>query len=212
MKKVVPPLPRKEPKQNRSVFLVDSLKEACLIILKRDGAEYLTIANLSAESGVTSASIYDYFPNVEALIAATLDDLLWVKLEKLQERIQSLPTDTPLSNVVRMIVEEGVIGRNEVFKLAPELYLKFVDHYEVRDDVSPYDHNRPDAFAITKKLLAPFQDQITTRDFDFSVFLFLRGMQSIIRSILEERTEKAASQHTIQLLTSMFVAVLREDS
>jgi len=211
MKKVAPPLPRKEPKQNRSVILVDSLKEACLIILKRDGAEYLTIANLSAESGVTPASIYDYFPNIEALIAATLDDLLWVKLENLQEHIQSLPIDTPLREVVRKIVEEGVIGRNEVFKLAPELYLKFVDHYEVRDDVSPYDHNRPDAIAITKKLLAPFQDQITARDFDFSVFLFLRGMQLLIRSILEERTEKAASQHTAELLTSMFVAAFRED-
>jgi AcrR family transcriptional regulator len=174
-------------------------------------AEQLTIANLSAESGVTPASIYDYFPSIEALIAATLDDVLRITLEKLLEHVESLPTNTPLTNVISKIVAETVASRNELFEMAPELYLKYADYYEVRDDVTLYDYNQHDSFTITKMLLARFQDQISAQDFDYSVYLFVRGLQLLTRSILQERTKQATSPHTVRLLTSMLSAVFQEE-
>jgi len=89
--------------------------------------------------------------------------------------------------------------------------LKYADYYEVRDDVTLYDDIQHDSFTITKKLLARFQDQISAQDFDYSVYLFVRGLQLLTRSILQERTKQATSPHTVRLLTSMLSAVFQEE-
>ena len=71
---MLPPL-RKEPKQSRSRLLVKAVKEACLIILRDGGVESLTIERLVEVAGVAVGSIYQYFPNIEAVVAEVYKDL-----------------------------------------------------------------------------------------------------------------------------------------
>ncbi|WP_322784192.1 hypothetical protein [Pseudomonas sp. PCH199] len=58
----LPARPRKQPKQARSVALVDALKTAGCDILEREGREALSIYRLSDYSGVAISSIYDTSP------------------------------------------------------------------------------------------------------------------------------------------------------
>ncbi|MET0379478.1 MAG: TetR/AcrR family transcriptional regulator [Spongiibacteraceae bacterium] len=67
---VSPVMPRKMPRQQRSIALVNALKDACLQILREEGADALTVARLSEVSGVAVVSMYEYFPTVEAVTAA----------------------------------------------------------------------------------------------------------------------------------------------
>jgi len=70
------PTPRKLPSQPRSSSLVSALVEACIQILEREGVEALTVIRLSEVSGVAVGSIYQSFPNEEAVVGLAFDRIL----------------------------------------------------------------------------------------------------------------------------------------
>lgn len=60
--------PKKKPKQARSRETVETLVEATTRILERDGLEGLTTNRVAEVAGVSIGSLYQYFPNKEALV------------------------------------------------------------------------------------------------------------------------------------------------
>lgn len=59
---------RKHPKQARSRQLVAEILVAAGRILARDGARRFTAARVAEEAGVSVGSLYQYFPNKEAIL------------------------------------------------------------------------------------------------------------------------------------------------
>lgn len=89
------PKPRKLPKQGRSRILVDSLKQACLQILQREGQKALTATRIASVSGVAMGSLYQYFPNVDAIVVAAYEDLLLTQGENSPSETASAWRDSP---------------------------------------------------------------------------------------------------------------------
>lgn len=65
--------PRKQPRQARSRALVDAILDAAAHILSRHGREALTTNAVAVKAGVSIGSLYQYFPNREAVIAAVAE-------------------------------------------------------------------------------------------------------------------------------------------
>src|SRR5262249_62418487 len=61
--------PRKTPRQDRSRATVEALLEATAHILVRDGYARLTTNRIAERAGVNIASLYQYFPGKEAIVA-----------------------------------------------------------------------------------------------------------------------------------------------
>ncbi len=81
------PSVRKAPVQSRSRMTVDAILQATAHILTRQGYDALTTNHVAGRAGVSVGSLYQYFPNKEALllalsrrhmndIEATIDDAL----------------------------------------------------------------------------------------------------------------------------------------
>jgi AcrR family transcriptional regulator len=62
-------VPRKRPVQERSRATVDAIVQATAYILVRDGHSKLTTNRIAERAGVNVASLYQYFPNKEAILA-----------------------------------------------------------------------------------------------------------------------------------------------
>ncbi len=60
---------KKQPKQDRSRVTVEAIIEATTRILKREGRAALTTNRIAQVAGVSVGSLYQYFPNKEALLA-----------------------------------------------------------------------------------------------------------------------------------------------
>jgi AcrR family transcriptional regulator len=60
--------PKKLPRQRRAIATVDALIEAATYILSREGLGGFTANKVAEKAGVNIASLYQYFPNKEALI------------------------------------------------------------------------------------------------------------------------------------------------
>ncbi|MGF6774344.1 AcrR family transcriptional regulator [Paraburkholderia sp. GAS199] len=65
--------PRKTPRQARSVVTVDTVFEATLQVLLSDGPRRLTTTRVAQRAGVSVGTIYQYYPNKEALLVAVLE-------------------------------------------------------------------------------------------------------------------------------------------
>jgi AcrR family transcriptional regulator len=79
--------PRKSPVQARSTQLVADILEAAIRVLGREGAARFTTIRVAEEAGVSVGSLYQYFPNKQAILfrlqldewkqtGATLDAIL----------------------------------------------------------------------------------------------------------------------------------------
>jgi AcrR family transcriptional regulator len=64
--------PRKSPVQARSTASVDAILDATIQVLLRAGREALTTTRVAARAGVSVGTLYQYFPNKNALLQATL--------------------------------------------------------------------------------------------------------------------------------------------
>lgn len=78
--------PRKQPVQARSRVTVDAIFEATLQLLLTDGPRRLTTTRVAARAGVSVGTMYQYFPNKQALIYA----LNARYLESLADRIETV--------------------------------------------------------------------------------------------------------------------------
>ncbi len=65
-------VPRKRPAQARSVALVEAILEAAAGILETSGLAALTTNEVAERAGVSIGSLYQYFPNKDAILASLI--------------------------------------------------------------------------------------------------------------------------------------------
>lgn len=86
--------PRKRPVQARSTQLVADILEAAIRVLRRDGAQRFTTIRVAAEAGVSVGSLYQYFPNKQAIIFRLQTDE-WAATSATLDQILGDPARTP---------------------------------------------------------------------------------------------------------------------
>jgi len=64
--------PRKRPQQRRSRITIDTLFEATIQVLLANGLDKVTTIQIADRAGVSIGSLYQYFPNKRALLAAVV--------------------------------------------------------------------------------------------------------------------------------------------
>ena len=64
---------RKQPQQARSAELVAAILQAAEQVLAKEGATRFTTARVAEKAGVSVGSVYQYFPNKEAVLSAIVD-------------------------------------------------------------------------------------------------------------------------------------------
>lgn len=60
--------PRKKPVQRRSTQLVDDILVAAVRVLEKEGADRFTTIRVAEAAGVSVGSLYQYFPNKQAIL------------------------------------------------------------------------------------------------------------------------------------------------
>ena len=64
--------PRKKPQQERSRVTIDTIFEATIQVLLANGLDKITTIQIADRAGVSIGSLYQYFPNKRALMAAVV--------------------------------------------------------------------------------------------------------------------------------------------
>src|SRR5260370_3957706 len=65
--------PRKTPIQKRSTVTVEAIAEATIQVLLAVGLDRLTTTRVAEQAGVSVGTLYQYYPNKQALLYAVLE-------------------------------------------------------------------------------------------------------------------------------------------
>jgi len=99
--------PRKLPRQARSRATVEAILEACARLLRERGVPGATTNAIAERAGVSIGSLYEFFPNREAVIAALAEQRLAALVEIVRTTLEQARTvDEPAA--VRMLIRRIV--------------------------------------------------------------------------------------------------------
>ncbi|MCT7295964.1 TetR/AcrR family transcriptional regulator [Ralstonia sp. CHL-2022] len=79
--------PLKRPSQRRAKFTVQAIYEAFVRIWRRDGAQAATTRAVALEAGCSVGTLYEYFPNKEALLSGYVRHTIEVLLARIQSEV-----------------------------------------------------------------------------------------------------------------------------
>jgi AcrR family transcriptional regulator len=142
--------PRKRPSQARSQATFDAIVDACTWLLPRLGYAGTTTNHVAERAGVSIASLYEYFPGKDAIVAQVAErlvDRVLRRLAKEAPRVLEAPEDEAL-RVWIGIVHETVARERALFA---------VFTYQV-----PYT-NRLDAMQAVSSRLLEFSQEARRR-------------------------------------------------
>lgn len=178
MMKQVLKTPRKKPQQARSRATVDAILIAATYILERDGWSHFTTNRVAEKAGVNIASLYQYFPNKEALIEA----LRQLHIDETRRAFvaASFEANDTLTSVVRAVIA--------AHRVSPTLHRRFVEELP-RDMAGPSAEclNDPTIHEVARRMVAHMPDP------ELSLFM----MQTALHAVIHE-----AACYRLDMLTN----------
>ena len=129
---------RRAPRQARSTTLVADILDAALRVLGREGAQGFNTVRVAEEAGVSVGSLYQYFPNKEALLFRLQADE-WNETWGIIDGILGDPSTPPVERLRRAAI---TFFRSEQAEAKLRLAL---------DDAGAHFRSAPEARALSMK-------------------------------------------------------------
>jgi AcrR family transcriptional regulator len=118
----LPPLsPRKSPRQSRSIATVDAIFEATIQVLLNDGLIRLNTTRVARRAGVSVGTLYQYFPNKQALLFAVLERHLAMLTGAIERACGGEPCATS-EMVAETVVKAYLRAKMAQAEVSPALY------------------------------------------------------------------------------------------
>ena len=178
----LPPIslePRKQPRQMRSQFTVDAIFEATIQVLLSDGQRLMTTTRVAERAGVSVGTLYQYFPNKQALLYAVLE----AHVTRVGDAVEAAARSThqaPLASMVASVVGAFVEAKIERIDESRALY-------SVGNELNSVELVK----AVSKRGGAAISAMLATatdarfEDLALTSFMFVAAMVGPTRSILE---------------------------
>lgn len=176
--------PRKRPKQRRAEETVAAILEAAHRILAKAGVDGLTTKRIADVAGVSVGSLYQYFPNKEAVVAALIEERVHGTVgaqAAALEFVRGRSLRESLRHVMRLLRAGSLrrVGsyRELVFQaptvLQRDLFLERVRKWE----------------AFLADLLEAHRDELRPEALATGPFLLSRAVQGVLHGAALERPE-----------------------
>jgi AcrR family transcriptional regulator len=167
--------PRKQPRQARSKATVDTILQATSRVLVKQGFDGLSTNAVAAAAGVSIGSLYQYFPNKEALVSALIDR----HMEEMNTSILAELTRVaklPLAEASRCVVELTIRAHS----IDPELHRVLTEQVPRVGKLARLRELDEICHRMVAGLLAARREEIAVRDPDLAAFILVSAIESVI--------------------------------
>lgn len=185
--------PRKTPSQERARVTVEAILEAATYILVKDGWEKFTTNRVAERAGVNIASLYQYFPNKESIVAELQRRHIEKGRAARPDMIAHLRSQPNLRAALKILVDGSVAEH----RINPKLHQVFAEELP---RASRRIHGERDKQMISR--LADILEPYAIRVPDAEIALFL------VRVIGHAAVHEAASERPELLQNPLFAEEL----
>jgi len=166
--------PRKRPRQARSKDTVDTILSATARVLIRHGFDGLTTNAVAEQAGVSIGSLYQYFPNKEALVAALIEhhiEIINADLFRELTRVAQLP----LHEAVRAVIELTISAH----AIDPELHRVLTEQVPRIGRMARLIELEQISHRMVAGVLAARRDELAIRDPDLAAYICCSAIEAI---------------------------------
>jgi len=175
------PQPRKVPRQARSAQMVESIIEATARVLASHGYEG-TNTNLIAEyAGVSVGSIYQYFPNKEALVVAVHDRHIRQVgeiVDKIMSECDGASLQTTVTTLVRAVLTAHM--------LQPQLHRVLIQDLPIFAPSCEQSPAIQGFFGQVKRMLSEWRDQIVPNNHDAASWIIMHIIKNLVHAAITD--------------------------
>ncbi len=180
--------PRKQPRQRRSRETVDAILGATARVLVEEGYENASTNRIAEVAGVSVGSLYQYFPNKQALVAALIHEHCQKMLAMLGGAAGSM-VDAPLPFAVRSFVRSMLAAH----AVEPELHRVLV-HHAMQFGVGMVREFEQRCLEMVRAYLELRVREIVPRDLRTASFVLVTAVEAITHRAVLERPEELRSK------------------
>jgi AcrR family transcriptional regulator len=167
--------PRRLPHQARAKVTREAIVEAAAHIITKGGLAAYNTNAVAERAGVSIGSLYQYFPNKDALMVALIDRQQAQQLARVEYALRTLPDD--LFGLVRQLVRAAMQHHFDDSLLASA-----IDHEEARLPVSDLlDAYLERGGAAVRALFMRHADEIRISHIDRA----MRTLPAIVRTVVD---------------------------
>ncbi len=169
--------PRRQPRQARSKFTVDAILEAATRVFDQHGYDFATTNRVAETAGVSIGSLYQYFPNKDALLTALHERHVEQVLGEVQAALRSSRGE-PLSVALRTLVQQVLALHRETPRLQRVLHTERPWLERPATDSAAAQR----LFTATRDWLAAHREEVTVAGLDVAAVTVLRLVESLVHA------------------------------
>jgi len=192
--------PRKQPRQARSRATVDAILEGTARVLVREGYDRASTNRIAEAAGVNIASLYQYFPSKEALVAALIDRHLG-EIQGVLARNLAVLVDAPLPLAVRSLVR----GQLLVEKVNPRLHRVLIEQVPRVERLDPVRRVRRLIVEQLAAYLEAHRAELRVQDVRFAAFAAVHIVEALTNAALYEAPDSIGSEDELAERTSEII-------
>jgi AcrR family transcriptional regulator len=186
--------PRKSPRQRRSHQTVDRIVESAARIFDEAGYPDTSTNEIAAEAGVSIGSLYQYFPNKDAILVEIARRHVTSSLAALDELVQRFDAQKPLDQLVASVITL-LIDQHEHDRLHLLIAHRALERAQQH------------LVAVTERLLG--QHGPTGRDRLLAAQLVVAVVHAAIHDVILRHPRGPQRDAAIELTTSTITAIAR---
>lgn len=195
--------PRKMPKQGRSKLTVDAILTATAHILIEEGYEAANTNRIAELAGVSIGSLYQYFPNKEALITSLAISHANEMAEMVESNLQDL-SDAPMSIVFSEMVKACIAAH----AVNPKLHKILNEQTSRLGKIVEIENSERRIGSLLKGYLEKWRSHIKAKDLDLTVFILVHTVESLTHAALIEHPELFSHQKLEREIISLSLSYL----
>ncbi|HVK84526.1 MAG TPA: TetR/AcrR family transcriptional regulator [Kofleriaceae bacterium] len=195
--------PRKRPRQGRSKATVDAILAATARVLVKRGFDGLTTNAVAEAAGVSIGSLYQYFPNKEALVAALIESHMNEKNARILDRLASVAT-LPMAQAVRAMIELTI----ENYGSEPELKRVILEQIPRVGRLARIMELYLGTQHLVKQLLTARRDELAIDDPDTASYILVAAIEAIAHRAVFLHPERLRDPRLVDEATAMVTRYL----
>ena len=197
-----PTAPRKVPVQERSTQLVADILKAAVRVLEREGAQRFTTVRVAAAAGVIVGSLYQYFPNKQAILYRLQVD----EWQKTGAALHTLLTETsrPPAERLRAMIRAFFHSECEEAPLRRALDVAAPDYHDAPEARA----NRRRARRVLRDFVSTLAPRSSPEERRFAAELLLVSVSSIGKQVSEANPSAAEVERWADAVAEMLLGHL----
>lgn len=195
---------RRQPKQLRSRMMVDTIVEAAEQVFSETGYELATTNQIAERAGISIGSLYQYFPNKDALIFE-------VQKAHHDEQLRVVETSIadsrhlPFRDAIRLVVHTSLVNHSK----SPKLYAAFEEWVPVATKMIDRTHFEENMVAMLTEFLKERTLVSDGARLKPAIFVIMNMCRSVVHAFVHAGQARFGLDEIATHLTDSILGCLR---